>query len=306
MVVYLDLVFLLNFLIDGATLLSTAWTRKQRVRWLHIAAAALIGAAYVLMMALPPLSFLFTFFAKCLFSALMIYTAFGFGSLQHFLRNLGIFYLINFVAAGAIYGVHYFLLSSGEAINGIWLVRLGGSADTGGVGLLSVAVVFIGALVLYRIVFGGAKEREALSGYFAEIRVRIDRFEIGCVGLIDTGNQLRDPLTRTPIMVMEAARLRDKLPDSWLDRIRDAQVEQMIADASLESFEWQDRLRLVPYRGVNRKTGFMLAIKPDQVVITHQSRRIEPDKVWIGLDGGRLSSDNSYQAIIHPVLMEAK
>lgn len=52
--------------------------------------------------------------------------------------------------------------------------------------------------------------------------------------------------------------------------------------------------------GVNRNTQFMLAIKPDRVVITTGETQIEAMKVLIGLDGGRLSSDNAYQAIIHP------
>jgi stage II sporulation protein GA (sporulation sigma-E factor processing peptidase) len=71
-----------------------------------------------------------------------------------------------------------------------------------------------------------------------------------------------------------------------------------------EPFVWQDRLRLVPYRGVNRSTQFMLAIKPDRVVITLGEKQYESLKVLIGLDSGKLSSDNAYQAIIHPNLLQ--
>ncbi|UUZ85567.1 sigma-E processing peptidase SpoIIGA [Paenibacillus sp. P26] len=49
----------------------------------------------------------------------------------------------------------------------------------------------------------------------------------------------------------------------------------------------------------------MLAIKPDRVIITTEDKQIESMKVLIGLDGGRLSSDNAYQAIIHPSLLQA-
>ncbi|MNY32162.1 Sporulation factor SpoIIGA [compost metagenome] len=106
-------------------------------------------------------------------------------------------------------------------------------------------------------------------------------------------------------MVMEVAEWGDVLPEQWLQRIRSADVDQIISGIGVEEFVWQDRLRLVPYRGVNRNTQFMLAIKPDKVVITHNDSQLEATKVLIGLDGGKLCSDGSYQAIIHPALISA-
>ncbi len=106
--------FLNNLLIDGAVLMTTAWTRRVRAAWWRIGAAALIGASYVAMMFLPETKFLFfTFAVKCIFSIVMIMTAFGFGSLQHFLRNMGAFYVVNFAAAGGIFGAHYFFSVGG-------------------------------------------------------------------------------------------------------------------------------------------------------------------------------------------------
>jgi stage II sporulation protein GA (sporulation sigma-E factor processing peptidase) len=103
---------------------------------------------------------------------------------------------------------------------------------------------------------------------------------------------------------MEASEWKDQLPESWMKRIREAQVEQIVTALGTDEFVWQDRLRLVPYRGVNKGTQFMLALKPDKVVITHNNATIESQKVLIGLDGGKLCSDGSYQAIIHPLLVE--
>ncbi|WMT42444.1 sigma-E processing peptidase SpoIIGA [Paenibacillus sp. D2_2] len=100
LVVYIDLIFLLNLLIDASLLLVTAWMRKQKFVFWRLLASAAFGAAYVVMMFLPELSFLYTFLVKFLFSVVMLWIAFGFKSLQSYLRNLGAFYVINFVAAG--------------------------------------------------------------------------------------------------------------------------------------------------------------------------------------------------------------
>ncbi|MCS7459272.1 sigma-E processing peptidase SpoIIGA [Paenibacillus doosanensis] len=305
MIVYIDIIFLVNLLIDAALLLVTAKSRRLSFRWWRLLLSACIGAAYVVFLFFPPLSFLYTFAVKFILSLIMLLTAFGYGGVQHFWRNVGAFYIINFVAAGAVVGVHYFWMSSGEVINGILFTQSGGVEHRLQIGLLFLAAVLCFAFWLYRHVQQTAKKKEEMTAFFAQVDVHIDQFESSCTGLIDTGNQLYDPLTKTPVMVMELSQWGEKIPEAWRKRIERAEVDQIVTAIGTDEFEWQDRLRLVPYRGVNRSTQFMLAIKPDRVVITHNNRRIEAMKVLIGLDGGKLSADNAYQAIIHPHLLES-
>ena len=103
MIVYVDLIFFMNFVIDGVLLLATGWTRKIKMKGWRIAAGAGIGALYVIMMLFPETSILFTFIFKFIFSVFMILVSFGFGQLQRFFRTLGAFYLVNFVAAGGFW-----------------------------------------------------------------------------------------------------------------------------------------------------------------------------------------------------------
>jgi len=306
MIIYLDLLFLVNFVIDGAVLLTTARVRKIDAPLWRIAASAAIGAFYVVLMLLPPLSFLFTFAVKILFSLIMILAAFGFGSLQHLLVNLGVFYLVNFAAAGGIIGVHYLLQSSRGILGGIAFTGAGGPLFEWRIGLVFVLAVIGPMLLLYRYLFRSAERRERMLDFLAQVTIRIGDFELHCVGLIDTGNRLYDPLTRTPVMVVEAGLWEPMLPESWMRMIRSSEVEKLVSDMGADAeFAWRDRLRLVPYRGVNRGTQFMLAIKPDRVVIVHNEQTVEADKVLVGMDGGRLCADGSYRAIIHPNLMHA-
>jgi stage II sporulation protein GA (sporulation sigma-E factor processing peptidase) len=305
MVVYADLIFLVNFLIDGALLLTTAWMRKTKIRWWRIAASAAIGALYVVLMLFPPLSFLFTFAVKCLFSLIMIWTAFGFGSLQAYLGNLGAFYLANFAVAGGVIGIHYMLQSSDEFWNGIWVSRTGGVQFGLKIGSVFIAIAAALLLLHFKAVFRGAERRQSISGYMAEVTISIDSFESRCVGLVDTGNHLYDPLTRTPVMIVEAKLWEGVIPEAWMKSIKAKEVDRLVATVAEDGdFRWQDRLRLVPYRGINRGTTFMLAVKPDRVVITYNEQMVEASKVLIGMDGGKLCSDGSYQAIIHPALVQ--
>lgn len=300
-IVYVDLLFLINLLIDGSLLLVTAWITRSRYRWWRLGLSAVLGALYVVFVFFPVLSFMYTLGVKILFSLVMIYTAFGFHGLRHYGRHLGVFYLINFAAAGGVFAISYFLLSSNELLDGIVFSRLGGVPV--GTGVLSLLLIFL-VWLFYRV-FHSVRSKQHTASHLAEVQVEIGDFVYRCQGLVDTGNQLYDPLTRTPVMIVEAAMWKDVIPEVWLTHIRAAETDRMIAAMGENDFIWQDRLRLVPFRGVNRTTQFILAIKPDRVTVRYEEVSRETGRVLVGLDGGRLSRDGSYHAIIHPMLLEA-
>lgn len=302
-VIYLDLVFLNNFVIDGLVMLATGWSRKLPGRWWRIAASAFIGASYVLMMFIPNTAFLFVFWIKFLVSVLMVITAFGCKSLQYVLRNLGVFYLINFVAAGGLFGIFYFFKSSPDVLNGIGFTQAGNLLFNIKLSLLFLLIGVFLVLWFYKRVTQSVNKKKDLTDCFAEVDITWDGQVLRCTGLIDTGNQLVEPITRAPVMVMEVSLWKDIFPQEWLAEIARERAEHVLSDSKWDAFPWRHRIRLVPYRGVNQGSRFMLAVKPDKVVITYHDEQFIPDKVLIGLDGGRLHAEESYQAIIHPGLM---
>ncbi|MFK4300803.1 stage II sporulation protein GA (sporulation sigma-E factor processing peptidase) [Paenibacillus sp. RC254] len=300
MVVYIDLIFLANLFIDAVLLMATAWMRKIRLVWWRLLASAVIGAMYVVMMFVPELSFLFTFLIKLALSVIMLLVAFGFGSMQKYLRTMGAFYMINFVAAGGILGMHYLLQSTGELFNGIWYTASGGMSFELKIAFWFILCTFGGVMLFFRIVQSSKHRAERMSGFLGEVQVWIGQDHIECTGLLDTGNQLHDPLTRSPVMVMEAALWEAYLPSSWLQKLSEGNADQLVMELGDESFNWQDRVRLVPYRGINRNHSFMLALKPDRVEVVMNGARYVHHRVLIGLDGGKLSAEGKYRAIIHP------
>ncbi|WP_434753251.1 sigma-E processing peptidase SpoIIGA [Paenibacillus amylolyticus] len=304
MVVYVDLIFLTNLCIDGTLIGLTAWMRQTKLVWWRWLLSAIVGALYVVMMFVPEFDFLFTFLIKFGFSLVMLSIAFGYKGLQSFVRTLGTFYIINFVAAGGILGVHYMLQSSGELFNGIWFTASGGMSFDLKIAFWFTFIVFFAVLLLFKIVQGAKRKTDRMNTYLGQVEVCIDEVVVSCTGLLDTGNQLTDPLSRLPVMVMEVSLWQDMLPDSWKSRLKHEAPDKLIMELDQEYFQWQHRLRLVPYRGINKGTAFMLAIKPDRVKVTLEGTDYVTTKVLIGLDGGVLSSDGKYQAVIHPELVQ--
>ena len=250
---------------------------------------------------------MFTFLVKFLFSVVMLWIAFGFPSLQAYLRNLGAFYTVNFVAAGGILGFHYMLQDAGEVWNGIWYMASGGMTFTLRLSMVFILISFGVVLIWFRAMMNNRKKVERVAASLANVEIQIDGIKVTCIGLIDTGNQLTDPLSRLPVMVMEATLWSDYLPDSWRGKLGGEHADNLIMEwMEVDSFPWRDRLRLVPYRGFNRGTQFMIAMKPDQCVIKAGEQQIVSTKLLVGLDGGTLSSEGAYQAIIHPSLTEVE
>jgi stage II sporulation protein GA (sporulation sigma-E factor processing peptidase) len=304
LVVYLDLVFLSNLVIDGAVLLMTAWVRGLRPKWWRLAASAAVGAVYAALLFVPGAAALFHVTVKIALSLAMLLIAFGFGGLQRFLRNAAAFYGINFAAAGGVIGLHYLLQSRGGIWDRLWLTGSGGVGIELQYGMASLLAAAGAALFVYRAVWAGRRHTERTLDSLAEVTVEIAGRIVQCTGLIDTGNRLYDPLTRTPVMVAEAALWKGELPADWIDALRGGEVADLLARTDLDGHGWRDRLRFVPFRGIGGRTQLMLAVKPDSVRIERDGRGVETGRVLIGLEGGALASDGSYRAIIHPSLLE--
>ncbi|AOZ91669.1 sigma-E processing peptidase SpoIIGA [Paenibacillus crassostreae] len=305
MVVYIDLIFIVNLLIDAIVIWLTGWMRKIRVPWWRILLSALLGALYVIMMFVPDLSFMYTFLIKFGLSLVMLWIAFGFGSLQHYIRNIGAFYMINFAAAGGIIGIHYLLQNTGELWNGIWFTTSGGMSFEIKIGFGFTITMFVIVLYGYKLVQSSKRKLDSRTVYLADVKVIMGEQQVNCTGLLDTGNQLCDPLTRIPVMVMEYSLWEDHLPEAWKGKLANGEADKLIMELGQASdFMWQDRLRLVPYRGVNRGAAFMLALKPDSVEISMNGHVSKNTRVLIGLDSGTLSNERAYRAIIHPDLVQ--
>lgn len=306
MYVYLDVLFLRELIVDAILLLVTAWVRKSKPNPWRIIAAAAIGALFVICMLFPALSMMYHFIVKVSISLLILYVSFGFTSLQQYLKDIAAFYTVNFVIAGGLLGIQYMLMQSS---NDVWssIAAVGGSVSVQlKMGLFYFISAFSISIYLFRHVLLSKRMQELVQSHLADVTIHIDGMSFQCKGLIDTGNQLYDPLTRLPVMIVQTTCLQEVLPASFLSYIQKGEMDRAITSVTSEQdlVGLQHRLRLVPYRGINRNSQFMVAIKPDRVVVNRDGQSHESTKLLIGFEGGQLSSNGSYEAIIHPAMVQ--
>ncbi len=301
-VIYLDVVWLINFGLDGFILFVTAFLARRQLSWWRTIGASAIGASYALTLFFPALSTLLTFFCKLLFSIVMVWVAFRPKGLFDIGKMLGLFYLASFLTGGAAYAVNSFfgsvsmqnglLLMEGSAVwhqqTKLWLL------------LLAVPLTWLlGKGAWNRLT--RSKQREF---NFWEVEVRFDQESIEFVGLLDTGNALADPLSRAPVMVVDWELFTDYLPPALVGEFRQGgDISLSIGELELDE-GWQTKFRLVPYRGIGGTIGMLLAFQPDAVVLKRHEVRHACSRVLIGLNPKALASDGSYRAILHPAMLE--
>ncbi|MFY0545576.1 sigma-E processing peptidase SpoIIGA [Brevibacillus sp. H7] len=306
MVIYLDIILLLNIAIDALLLWFTAYFRKEPMVWWRIFLASMFGSTYLVFFFLPSFASMYQWSVKLLFSVIMLWIAFGFKRLLAFIQNLIIFYFIAFVFGGGVFGLQYFLSSQSEIVNGILVTH----NDSFGVGSKPTFFVLLAGFILVyflsRRSYQAIQEPRRLEAFLVEVVVRVAKESVICRGLVDTGNQLHEPITRIPVMIMECSLFAHLLPPSLLSLAEQGEKRLEKMDGLLETLpaEWQSRLRLIPYRSVSRGMDFLLAIKPDEVVLVQNGVRYGSSRVLIGLNPFGLAADQQYQAIVHPALMQ--
>lgn len=227
MVVYLDLVMVLNFLVDFLLLLGTNRLSGFPAQPWRCAGGALLGAVYSGACLLPGFRFLGNFLWRCVSLSLMGAMAFG-------------------CDAGALKRGGIFLLLS-MAMGGIAL-----SLGRGDVPSLVLCAAL--CLLLSLVSFGG----QVGGREYVPLKIAYDGRTASIIALKDTGNTLRDPVTGEQALIISA---------EIASRLTGLTAEQLQHPMETLVFRPIPGLRLLPYRSVGNAGGFLLAKRFDDVTI---------------------------------------
>jgi stage II sporulation protein GA (sporulation sigma-E factor processing peptidase) len=299
LVVYADLIFLLNGYIDFLLLWLTSGIRKQRTAMWRLLLAALLGGCYSMLHLWVEFAVAYFFPVKILVSMVMVWIAYPHRHPLAYLRNLAVFYLVCFITGGAMIALHYIVMGDSQVAGGIFFTQ----SSNGWGSPVSWVVVLIGFPLVWaytKFSLRSLHERQTFHQFLVSVKILLLDQVITCTGLIDTGNQLRDPITRVPVMMVELTQLEASIPEEMKELILQKAWEK---GGELLPLTWVSRMRIIPYRVAGRDGEMMVAFKPDQVEIYQKGKWHNVGKVLIGIDAGRLSSDGTYQALIHPACL---
>lgn len=293
-VVYLDVLLLLNFCMDFLLLWTAGRALRRRTALWRLLLAAALGGAYASCMVLDLPRWLWSLPMAVAVSLQMLALAYPYGGGRAFLRLAGAFYLIACAAAGAALAAAGLMQKSswpGSLISVRWAALL-----------MALPV----ALIIGRRSYAALRQAWNRDSFRARLQVEAAGRRAALTALIDTGNDLTEPLSGLPVVVAEYRALVTLLPErlrqAWnASPDRPEQVLQRLSDAA-DTDGWLRRLRLVPFSSIGRRGGLMLGFRADRVVLEHSGRRIS-GQVVVALSSGDISG-NGYQAVVNPALLE--
>ncbi|WP_396897327.1 sigma-E processing peptidase SpoIIGA [Neobacillus bataviensis] len=297
---YLDVIWALNLLFDSLLLYLTAIFLKRRIQLWRIIAGGFIGSLIILLSFTPLNAYTSHPISKLICSMFMVLIAFGFKRLTFFFKALMTLYVSTFLIGGAIMGAHYFIQSDLELSVKVLASSVKGYGDP-----ISWLFVLIGFPLAWHFARKNVESMEMTKIQFEQIvdvELHIDNETLHFKGLVDSGNQLYDPLSKLPVMFVSVKDQVEAVPES-VSKLAAADPEQFIMGSQDISHEWQHRLRIIPYKVVGQEHQLIVAIKPDLILIEHNSVQYLCEKGLVSFTMQQLSAEDAFQCIVHPKML---
>lgn len=299
MIVYLDVIWALNLLFDSLLLYLTAIFLKRRIRLWRLLAGGFIGSLIILLSFTPLNVYSSHPISKLLCSVVMVLIAFGYKRLTFFLKALMTLYVSTFLIGGALMGAHYFIQYDPMLTTKVLMSSVKGFGDP-----ISWLFVLLGFPVAWHFARKNVESMEMTKIQFEQIvcvRLNIEGESMTFKGLVDSGNQLYDPLSKLPVMFVSIKNQLEAIPESIRKLAEDP--EPLIMGSQEFPNEWQNRLRIVPCRVVGKENQLIVAVKPDFILIEHNGAQYLCEKGLVSFTLQQLSADDAFQCIVHPKML---
>lgn len=222
----------------------------------------------------------------------MVYISYMPQNIKTLTKQLVIFYLTSFAFGGTAFALLYLvrpqdILVKDGILIGTYPLKI---AMLGGI------VGFIVIVISFKVV----KYRLSRNDMFCEVEVFFKEKSVRVNSIIDTGNMLKDPITKESVIVVEKDILYDIIPYRILNNLSRITGGDTEDDFEIEddNVEYISKFRVIPFTSLGRQNGLLLGFKADKVIIYIDSDEKEIKNVIIGISNHTLSKTNKYNALL--------
>ncbi|WP_297631805.1 sigma-E processing peptidase SpoIIGA [uncultured Clostridium sp.] len=199
MELYLDVIILENFIVNLFLIITTFKILKYNYSFKRAILVAVIGGVYSLCMVIEEISFLKAFYIQLLIAFIMVYIPSVKREKISLIKSFSTFIGASFFLSGLIFKI---ILSSQKytIIDGVVIKNL------------NVKFLMLGVFVLFIVlerIMTVIKDRNIISSFIYDIELNIKDKKINIKGFLDSGNELREPITNLPCILIEKAELRE-------------------------------------------------------------------------------------------------
>lgn len=277
-VVYIDLLFLINFLLDAAVLYCTSLFLKRTISFPRLCITAGILALYSTVMFFPQVRLLYSLAGKILILLVSVRLAFPIQNFVVHLKNTAVFFSVNGVFGGVMYALIFatdFGTKVGAAVsNGEIYLNIRASTI-----LLSAIPAFSAALVSSHI----RKQNERLAARLSNIKIDFNGKTVYGNCFADTGCNLCEPLSGRAAVILSQSFAKKLLG---------------CTDFSPNSSFPPEKFCILPYTTIGEKSGILSGFYPDSIEIDGVAVH-----AVLAIAKHQLCTSGQYDAIFNPDIL---
>ncbi len=269
---------------------ASAIILKIKPKTIRIILASGIGSIYAITTYVTELHIYTSIISKVILSIIMVYVSFNPQSIKKLFKQVFIFYLTSFVFGGvALYLIYVIEPKNALIRNGMF------------VGDYVLKVIFLGAIVAFiiiKIAIKIIKTKINSKDMYCNIRIKISGQIVSTKAMIDTGNLAKEPITNTPVIIVESSLLYDILPKEILNNL------DMILGGDLSKIpekiqsQYMSKLRCIPFSSLGKQNGMLLGIKADEIEVEREEDKKITKNVIIGIYDKSLTKRGEYRALV--------
>lgn len=299
-IMYLDVLFLINMGMNLVILRLTGYLCRQRIVWWRYLVGAGMGSMLVVTViwlpVFPPWQVYIGIYGGI--GAGMCWLTFQPKTIRGTLKCYGCLLTVAFLLGGIMNWL-YFSTPVGE-----WLNRVFGSE---GLQFGEIVVLVLMGGTLFLLLSTGARrlQQEQERDCFQVSLYFDDETNLYGVGLVDTGNFLREPVTGQPVMVAEAEWIQSLLPPPYLKVLNTYMTEDRI-DYDRIMNENLTKCRWIPYQSVGETRGELLGLQCRKIILRNDKYCLVREAVMIGISRTPIMGNRQYQILLQSEILEGE
>ena len=290
MTIYLDIIFLENFVLNLILLYAVGIETKSKIKFYRIIIASILGSIYAIILYIVKNEFLYSIVMKFMLSIVMVYVSFETKGFKDILKKLLYFYLTSFVFGGGALALIY-MVNTGK-------ISIQNGIIQGSYTRLTIMIGIIIAFIIIIIAFSLIKNRISKNDLICNIGIRINNKEVKTKAMIDTGNLLKEPITNIPVVVVEHRLLKNIIPNEILENIDKILGGDLSEISENIKSQYILKMKVIPFTSLGKQNGMLLGIKAQELKIEEMNETKIIEKIIIGLYNKKISPKGEFHALI--------
>ena len=273
---YLDIYIIENLLINYIIISCTSVLIKNPNGFIRKIMGAIIGTIYSVIYLFPRMQFFYTLPSKAIFIITIGLISFIYTDRKGLLKILISFMLVNIFICGSTYFIIYFT----------------------GVSDLKISFIIICTYIscqLLKKIYSDITLINHIKEFTKDITISLLGEELKCVALLDSGNLLKDPISKSDVIMVNSNILKKYLPENYNYESVDILLTEKIINNLSEDIS--ARVRIIPYNhATSSKTSMILGVKADYILVDNK----KIGNIILGISN---FTDENYNAILNPSII---